>query len=206
MRRSTPARPIDWDEIKRRLEVAERALSEAPTLTAAQRRAVMEARARAVAARTPAAPDTVAALDVVEFTLANQRLAIESVHVREVRQLDALTTLPCTPAFVSGIINAHGRILAVIDLKTFLGLAGSGLCDLSKVIILEHGDLFFGVLADRIVGAIRVPLSSLQAVTPAMDAARAQCVRGMTSDGLVVIDALRLAADPALLVRNEGAP
>ena len=81
--KSTPTRPIDWDEIRRRLEVAERALSEAPTLTAAQRRAAMEARARAVAARTPAAPDTVAALDVVEFTLANHRLAIESVHVRE---------------------------------------------------------------------------------------------------------------------------
>ena len=205
----TPARPrnlVDWQQVKRRLAATERALLRDGEGDPEQRRRILQARAEAMAAVRPPAPVAGEGIEVVEFTLAERRCAIECAFVREVQPLKELTGIPCTPPFVSGIINAHGRILAVIDLQKFLELAESGLSDLNKVIILQHGDLEFGILADRIVGTYWLPLTDLQAAAPAIDLARPDCVRGVTDQQVMVLDAQRLVADAALVVDDEVSP
>ncbi|HEX6707325.1 MAG TPA: chemotaxis protein CheW [Albitalea sp.] len=192
--------------MKQRLAETERALLRDADADPAHRREVLQARAQAMAAARPPAPVAGEGIEVVEFTLAERRCAIECAVVREVQSLKELTGVPCTPPFVSGIINAHGRILAVIDLQKFLKLAESGLTDLNKVIILQHGDLEFGILADRIVGTYWLPLTDLQAVEPALDMARAPCVRGLTDRQVLVLDGQRLIADAALVVDDEVSP
>ena len=197
--------PVDWVRLKQRMAEAEEAWARGYAPTSEKRRQLLEARARSMAVRPRQIGEGTPDLSVVEFVIAERHFAIASAFVREVRPLDDLTPLPCTPGFVSGIINAHGRIIAVIDLKTFLELPESGLNDLNKVIILQSGDLAVGLLADRIVGADRLPLADLQAPSPRAAAAHAGCVRGETPAGLIVLDAERLINDPALALDDEGA-
>ena len=193
--------PVDWEEVRRRLATTERALAEgAQDIAPDARRAQMRARAQALAAERAPVPG---AVDLVEFQLGAQRFAIEAVHVHEVRHLKELTGIPCTPAFVSGIINAHGRILAVIDLKKLLALAESGISDLNKVIILRQADVEFGILADEIVGTARWALAGLLPAPPGLAGRHADCVRGITPQGTVVLDGARLLAEPALVVDDE---
>lgn len=196
-----PRKPVDWDEVKRRLAATERALStDANDIDPQERRLRMRARAQALAAeRAPIA----GAVDHVEFVLGGRRFAVQASHVREVRHLKELTGVPCTPPFVSGIINAHGRILAVIDLKKLLALAESGISDLNKVIILRQGDIEFGVMADDIVGTTRLPLSGLEPAPEGLVGHHAHCLRGVTPQGMVVLDGARLLAEPALVVDDE---
>ncbi|HJV63171.1 MAG TPA: chemotaxis protein CheW [Albitalea sp.] len=204
--RASDRGPIDWAQIKQRLARVDEALAQAHAPTPQQRRALLEARARALA-DLPAAPvEAGSGIDVISFAIGEQRYAVDAPQVREVRTLDALTPIPCTPTFVSGMINAHGRILAVIDLKRFLELPESGLSDLNKVIILHQGDLEFGLLADRIIGAERVPLAQLQPPDPSAHGPRFACLRGITPEGLVVLDAPRLMAQPGLLIEDEVLP
>ena len=106
--------------------------------------------------------------------------------------------------FLLKALSASFQGLA-IDLKTFLELPESGLNDLNRVIILQSGDLSVGLLADRIVGADRLPLADLHASPPRGVAAHAGCVRGVTGAGLVVLDAERLINDPGLALDDEGA-
>ena len=202
--RSRPRATVDWEQVKRRLAATERGLAEgAQDIAADTRRAQMRARAQALAAERAPAAD---AVDMVEFELAAWRLAIDAVHVHEVRHLRDLTGVPCTPPFVSGIINAHGRILAVIDLKKLLALPESGISDQNTVIILRHADVEFGILADRIVGTTRLRLSGLQPVPSGLVGARAPCVRGVMPDGIVVLDGARLLAEKDLVVDDEVSP
>jgi purine-binding chemotaxis protein CheW len=189
--------PIDWDHIKRRLAAVGDALTRDRSADVEQRRAMLEARARSLADRAAAAGVDAQGLQVIEFVLGPTTIAIDAWAVREVRALTELTPLPCTPPHVWGIINAHGRFIAVIDLKKFLPLPESGLTDLNKVIILQHADVELGILADRIVGAGVVDLPSI------LPASAPRHVRGVTPRQTMVLDAASLLSDPALVVDDE---
>ncbi len=198
-------KPVDWQEVKRRLAATEKALARGGEPGDDERRALLRARAQAAAAQRPTAA-TGDGIDCVEFELAPHRFAIATRFVREVRSLKELTGVPCTPPFVSGMISAHGRILAVIDLKKFLELNESGLSDLDKVIILQQGDVEFGILADRIVGTNRVALSELQSPSPSLTTGRSHCLRGVTPQQVVLIDGQQLLDDPVLVIDEEVSP
>ena len=171
---------IDWTRLHARLADAARALDERAVPPSAVRRAVLEARARALAAPAPAVGG--ASIEVLEFMLADECHAIESAWVREVVPLRELTVLPGTPDFVLGLIHLRGEILSVLDVRKFFGLARKGLSDLDKAIVLDDGEMRFGVLADRIVGVRRIPIGDVQPPLPTLSVIRPDYLLGVTRD------------------------
>lgn len=162
-------------------------------------RQILESRAAALARPAPgaAAADL---FDVVEFSLASERYAVEVVHVREVYPLRSLTPVPCTPAFVLGIISVRGEICAVMDLREVFGLPAQGLTNATRAVILRSPDMQFGILADTVLGVRPVPASSLAA---APDGKPVSFVRGIAPDGLIVLDAAALLAHPSMRINEE---
>jgi purine-binding chemotaxis protein CheW len=114
-----------------------------------------------------------------------------------------LTPLPCTPAFIRGIVNVRGRIVPVLDLKKFFDLPETGLTDLHRIILLRSEDLELGLLADLSVGVRSIPLESLQPSLPTLTGIRSEYLEGVTSDRLVVLDGARILADPKIIVQDE---
>ena len=197
--------PVDWHEIKRRMEKAHGAIEHAWTPSSAETRRVLMARAQALG-RAPAAAETAGEhIDVVEFVLAHERYAVESRHVREVAPLENLTPLPCTPTFVLGIVNLRGEILSVIDIKKFFELPEQGLTDLNKIIVLQSGDMVFGILADAIGGVRRIPVAGIQPSLPTLTGIREEYLKGVTAERLVILDAERLLTDESMIVQEQVA-
>lgn len=165
-------------------------------------------KARALALAEEPAPENAAdeGIEVVEFILADERYAIESHFIREVAPLESLTPLPCTPAFVLGIINLRWEILPVIDLKKFFELPEKGLTDLNKVIVLQSGITLFGILADAIVSARRILLSDIQPSLPTLTGVRKNYLKGVTPERLVILDAEKLLTDEGLVVEEQADP
>jgi purine-binding chemotaxis protein CheW len=161
----------------------------------------LEARARALAVALPAAVG--ASVEVLEFMLADERHAIESVWVREVVPLRELTVLPGTPAFVLGVIHLRGEILSMLDIGKFFGLARKGLTDLDKAIVLDDGKMRFGILADRIVGSRSIPVSEVQPPLPTLSVIRPDYLLGVTRERGVILDGRKLLADPSIVVADE---
>jgi purine-binding chemotaxis protein CheW len=157
----------------------------------------------ALLARAPETEQEQEWLEIVEFLLADERYAIESSCIGEVYPLKELTQLPCTPVFVLGIVNIRGKILSVLDLRRFFDLADKGLSDLNKVIVLRSDSMEFGILADLILAARRIPLNALQPSLPTLTAIRAEYLMGVTEDRLVVLDGRKLLADPGIVVHEE---
>jgi purine-binding chemotaxis protein CheW len=164
---------------------------------------VLHERARHYAAIPRAADAAGPSITVVEFGLAHERYALEMSYVCEIYPLDQLTPVPCTPAFLRGIINVRGRIVAVVDLKTFFELPDKGIADLHRVIIVQHGDVELGLLADYVAGTRAVPLQALQPALPTLTGIRAEYLKGITAERLVVLDAARILLDPKLIVDDE---
>lgn len=174
------------------------------TPTPEEKKKILKQRAKHLARPRETDVRELGQLEIVEFLLAYERYAIESSWVREVYPLKELTPLPGTPAFVSGIINVRGRIVSVLDMKSFFDLPPKGLTDLNKVIIVGDGQMEFGLLADAVCGVSHVPLQEIQPPLPTLTGIRQEYLKGLTSQRLVILDVAKILSDPGIIVREEA--
>lgn len=196
--------PADWPDIRRRIDAVRATIERGFATTPDDERRILKARAQAFAKEPETDGADSETLEVVEFELAGEHYAFPLTEVRTVSLLRELTPVPCTPPFVLGIFNLRGEIRTVIDLKKFFDLPDAGITELNKIILIKHGDLELGILADAILGVRRIALADLQPTLPTLTDVRADYLRGVTRERLVVLDANRLLADHRLLVQEEA--
>lgn len=163
---------------------------------------ILRARARALAqaAETPAGAAT---MEVLEFRLAQERYAIETRFLQEVIPFRELTPLPCTPAFVLGIVNVRGHFLPVLNLKKFFDLPEKGITDLHRIVSIRSQDVTLGLLADVVIGLRHIETARLQPSLSTLTGIRAHYLKGVTDERLVVLDVEHLLSDPRILVEEE---
>jgi len=197
------ANSIDWSAVHRRLQSVNAAIERAVSPSVGEKNSILKQRARILSqeARNNEAGEEY--IEILEFLLAQERYGIETRHIREVYPLKELTPLPSTPPFVLGVVNARGRIVPVVDIKTIFGLPDRGLTDLNKLIIVRANGVELGLLADMIVGVQRVPLQDIQPSLPTLSGIRADYLKGVTKERLVIIDAEKMLLDEKLLVHGD---
>jgi purine-binding chemotaxis protein CheW len=142
-------------------------------------------------------------LEIVEFVLAYEKYGIESSFVKEVYPMKEYTILPSTPSFVLGVINLRGQILSVIDIRKFFELPIKGISNLNRVIVIHTSDMELGILADFILGVKNVPLKNIQASLPTITGIRADYMKGVTEDRLVILDIGKILSDKNIIVNEE---
>lgn len=204
------ARPgIDWTQLYERLANASAALAECwQPDEERQQRLLVEREARLAQARAAILAQTAEdQLLVLEFQVAQEHYAVEMAWVKEVSAPKALTPVPCTPAFVAGVINVRGRIVSVLNLHQFFGLPGQGLSNLNRVVIVQSGNLELGILADTILGEHKLSPTALEVPTPEMPVTepdwRAKYLKGLTREGMQVLALETLLAAPELIINEE---
>lgn len=195
--------PVDWADVHRRLESTQAAIERIWAPGPAETKRILGERALALALRREPAESARESIEVVEFLLSGEKYAIESQYVHEVQALEHFTPLPCTPAFVLGIVNVRGAVLSVIDLRKFFELPDKGLSDLNRIIVLQSGRMMFGILADTIMGVGRVPIRNIQAHLPTLTGVRERYLRGVTHERLVILDGETLLTDENLVVQEH---
>ncbi|HEY8887557.1 MAG TPA: chemotaxis protein CheW [Gallionella sp.] len=196
-------KPTDWREVELRLETARIATEHIWSPTAEDTQRILKERAQTLAREAVPAETADASIEVIEFLLAHERYAVASEYVREVYPLEDITPLPCTPAFVLGIVNLRGEILSVIDIKKFFELPEKGLTNLNKVIVLESADMVFGIVADAISGVRRIPRAGIQPSLPTLTGIREEYLLGVTAERVVILDAEKLLTDEKLIVQEQ---
>jgi purine-binding chemotaxis protein CheW len=186
-----------------RLDSARQTIDRGANASPEEKRIILRERAKALA-RVPERQDMARQrIDVVEFRLADETYAIEAAFVVEVFPLVNLTPLPGTPPFVSGIVTVRGRILSVVDIKRLFDLPEKGLTDLHQVIIVHKGDMELGILADEVTGMRSIFQDEIGPPLPTLAGIRAEYLRGVTKEALIVLDAGKMLSDPRIIVREK---
>jgi purine-binding chemotaxis protein CheW len=121
----------------------------------------MEARAAAEATSAPG-PE----LHLLTFALDREEFGIPVTQVREVIRVSEITRVPQAPAHVRGVANLRGRILAVVELRSRLGLPPAELTARARVVVVEVRGRVLGLLVDAVSQVTKVPQAS---VVPAPD-------------------------------------
>lgn len=194
---------IDWKEIHSHVEAAREKLEQGWQITDKEKEKILKARTKALAGGVKEEELTLDYLTVVEFMLANERYGIELNKISEVYPLKDLTPMPCTPPFILGIFNVRGQIQTIIDIKKFFNLPDKGLSDLNKVIIVRAREMEAGILADTILGIRSIPLSQVQPTLPTLTDIRAEYMKGVTGDQLIILDVEKIFSDEKIIVNEE---
>jgi purine-binding chemotaxis protein CheW len=130
---------------------------------------------------------------------------MEYARLGEVSPLSGITPLPGVPPFVLGILNRRGSILAILSLRSLLGIPEPDGTAESSVITLHGPETEFGLAVDEIVGIVSIPAADLLSPSPALTGPGSQYFKASTATGLVLLDVGLLLNDKRLQVREaEG--
>lgn len=193
---------INWDEVYSRLEAA-RVSAEITGPSADAKKRILRERAKEIAAEPSEKDSSAESIEVVEFTLSNERYSFETRHVSKVYPLSEITPLPCTPSFVYGIVYVKGEIISVIDIRKLFDLPERGISDKNKIIILHSDKMEFGVLADSVVGVYRIALNEIEPSLPTLTGICEEYLTGVTRDRVVILDGAKLLNDRKIIVHEE---
>lgn len=139
---------------------------------------------------------------VLEFNILKEKYGIETAYILKVISLQDLTPLPGVSSFILGVINVHGQIIPVIDLKVFFELPLLGITENNKVIVLEVLDNYFGILTDDLLGLRKCDLNDMQSSLPTLSGIRSEYLKGVTNDQMVLLDPEKLAKDKRILIND----
>jgi purine-binding chemotaxis protein CheW len=172
-------------------------------LTPERKREILKSRAMELAKEKKINKYSGKTIMIVEFSLAYERYGIELFYLQEVYPLKDITPLPGVPSFVIGIINVRGQILSVIDLKKLFDLPEKGLTNLDRVLIVDDNKMGFGILADAVLNIHSIPIEEIQPSLPTLKGIREEYLKGVTKDGIVILDIKNLLSDKKIIVHEE---
>lgn len=167
------------------------------------RNAILLERARRLAAIDRKGDDDSANSQVIVFGLEAERYAIETAYVKEVYPLIDVTFLPCVPPWIHGVINVRRKIYSIVDLKQFFHLSSKEELKENRVIILEDGNIAFGILSDEIYGVQALSVAKLQPELPTHTRNSKEYLKGITQDRIVVLNGAKLLHSDSIIV-NEA--
>ena len=178
-------------------------LSTEAALTPEQKQQILHERARVLATETASGNTQEETIRIVEFSLAHERYAVEAIFVRGVHQVRHITPIPCTPSFILGIINVHGRILSVVDLRSFFDLPQVAATPKETVVVLRTEKLELGVAVDTVLGSQLLPLKLLKTTSLGRSRVRREYLRGVVEEQMFVLDVERILSDRRMIVGGD---
>jgi len=84
--------------------------------------------------------------------LAGTRFAVEVRHAREVVVFDELTMVPLAPSHLLGVVNLRGSVMALVDIRPFLGLEATRAERQPRALVVESAGTQAALLIDEVMG------------------------------------------------------
>ncbi len=123
----------------------------------------IDARARSLSEGLPAQEDVIELWNGIGFTLAGHKFVAAMGEVIEILTVPRYTQVPGVKTWMNGIANVRGRLLPILDLAHFFGLSHKGRTNRDRrVLIIEHGEVFSGLIVDSVLGMQYFPVDSFQ--------------------------------------------
>lgn len=135
------------------------------------------------------------------FNVGANRLVSALGEVLEVIAVPAMARMPGVAPWVSGVANLRGRLLPVVELCGYLGLERTSPASDWRVLVVEDGELFCGLMVEQSFGMMQFELSDYDGTGDAVTGTRLDpYLRGSFRGGgrqWRVIDVRALVREPA---------
>jgi purine-binding chemotaxis protein CheW len=95
---------------------------------------------------------------VISFVLDPELMGFELKYVEKVVEVGKFSFVPRAPAFVRGAINHHGKVIAVVDFREFVGMERREPGPDSRILVLASDVYHLGLMVDRVERIESVPV------------------------------------------------
>jgi len=137
------------------------------SLTAFELLLQIDQRCRLLAADLPSQPTRQDSWSGIGFRMGEAWYVAPMGEVSEVLHEPRFTQLPGVKSWVKGVANLRGRLLPVMDLCGFFGHEVSAPRKQRRVLVVEHNEVFAGLLVDEVFGLQHFAQDSLEPVDQA---------------------------------------
>jgi purine-binding chemotaxis protein CheW len=94
------------------------------------------------------------------FALGNEGYGLQILKVREIIGWLEITALPQTPAYVKGVINLRGQVIAVVDLRAKFAMEPAPRTDQTCIIVVEtqhqQRKVCTGIIVDQVSEVLEI--------------------------------------------------
>jgi twitching motility protein PilI len=132
------------------------------SLTAFELLLQIDQRCRLLAADLPSQPTRQDSWSGIGFRLGEDWYVAPMGEVSEVLHEPRFTQLPGVKPWVKGVANLRGRLLPIMDLYGFFGHEVSAARKQRRVLVVEHDEVFAGLLVDEVFGLQHFARDSLE--------------------------------------------
>jgi len=116
--------------------------------------------ARLTAKGLPARVDIKPHWSGIGFLLFGRRFVAPMGEVTEMLEIPHFTLLPGVQSWIRGLANVRGRLLPLTDLAAFLGGKLESPRRSRRVLVVESGDNYSGLMVDGVLGMQHFPVDS----------------------------------------------
>lgn len=134
------------------------------SLTAFELLLQIDQRCRLLAADLPSQPTRQDHWSGIGFRLGDHWYVAPMSEVSEVLHEPRFTQVPGVKSWVKGVANLRGRLLPIMDLGSFLGHELSTARRQRRVLVVEHQEVFAGLMVDEVFGLQHFARDSLESV------------------------------------------
>ena len=117
------------------------------------------------------------------FKLGEEVFATDVAKVREVLDFTAITKVPRTPEFMSGVINLRGNVVPVVDLRLCFEMSKTektvNTCIVVVEVVLEGESTIIGALADSVEEVIDLEPEQIEPAPRIGTQIRTDFIKGM---------------------------
>jgi len=129
----------------------------------------LEQRCAALAAPLPAPREAVQKWSGIGFRLMQHLYVAPMGEVAEILYQPPYTGLPGVKDWVMGVANLRGRLLPLLDLCGFFGQPSTSPRKQHRVLVVEQGETFVGLLVDEVFGMQHFPMDSFDGQAAELD-------------------------------------
>lgn len=190
---------FDWDDAKRRLRQLADSLDPAWHDSAERARRILDQRAIELAAPLACDAEETESIEILTFRMGDELYALETKYVLELRRVTTLTKVPDCPAFVRGITNLRGDVLAIIDLCALFQVTGPA-GDQPWMLVVGDERAEFGIVIDAAVEVYPIHTREIFPTSVSISNVQRDVLRGVTKDAMLVLDGAALLADQRLII------
>lgn len=100
-------------------------------------------------------------IQLLIFTVENHRFGLDINAIQRIERAVEITPVPAMPAVITGIIDYHGQILPVFDLRKRLGISAKEVSASWRFLVVQTAARLVIVAADLVEGVVNVPAETI---------------------------------------------
>lgn len=140
------------------------------------------------------------------FRLGGERYGVPAHLAREVLRTPRIVRVPMLPEAIRGIINLRGEIVAVSDLRPFLGLSAGETGSDGRLVVVRAAGLTSALVVEELEGLRRIPGDRIEPLTQGLAGLPREAVTGQVDQEeglLVLLDLDYVLSRPQFIIDEE---